>query len=108
MSSLTFRQGTPQLFSASFDRAIKLWNAEDRCHIDTLHGHECEVVTIDCLRKERLLTVARDRTARLWKVGNGMLSITLLNCGLMCAFCFRAVFEANHLQSFAFPIIPTC
>ncbi|XP_078428789.1 U3 snoRNP-associated protein-like EMB2271 isoform X2 [Wolffia australiana] len=68
VSGVTFRQGTPQLFSTSFDRTIKLWNAEDRCHIDTLHGHECEVLTVDCLRKERLLTVGRDRTARLWKV----------------------------------------
>ncbi|MQM04474.1 hypothetical protein Taro_037272 [Colocasia esculenta] len=85
VSCLTFRQGSPQLFSASFDRSVKLWNAEDRCHIDTLHGHESEVLTIDCLREERLLTVGRDRTVRLWKVSKESQLIfrapTSLECG---------------------------
>nr|QEX51182.1 U3 snoRNP-associated protein-like YAOH isoform X1 [Cymbidium ensifolium] len=68
VSCLTFRQGTSQLFSGSFDRTIKLWNAEDRTHMDNLFGHQSEVLTIDCLHKERVLTVGRDRTMRLWKV----------------------------------------
>ncbi|XP_008794456.2 U3 snoRNP-associated protein-like YAOH [Phoenix dactylifera] len=68
VSCLTFRQGTSQLFSGSFDRTIKLWNAEDRTHMDNLFGHQSEILTIDCLRKERLLTAGRDRTMRLWKV----------------------------------------
>ncbi|XP_008784782.2 U3 snoRNP-associated protein-like YAOH [Phoenix dactylifera] len=68
VSCLTFRQGTSQLFSGSFDRTIKLWNAEDRTHMDNLFGHQSEILTVDCLRKERLLTVGRDRTMRLWKV----------------------------------------
>ncbi|PKU69362.1 U3 snoRNP-associated protein-like YAOH [Dendrobium catenatum] len=68
VTCLTFRQGTPQLFSGSFDRTIKLWNVEDRTHMDNLFGHQSEVLTIDCLHKERLLTVGRDRTMRLWKV----------------------------------------
>ncbi|KAF3323122.1 U3 small nucleolar RNA-interacting protein 2-like protein [Carex littledalei] len=68
VSCLAFRQGTSQLFSGSFDRTIKLWNAEDRTHLDNLFGHQSEILTIDCLRKERLLTAGRDRTMRLWKV----------------------------------------
>ncbi|KAG9147598.1 hypothetical protein Leryth_007392 [Lithospermum erythrorhizon] len=68
VSCLTFRQGTTELFSGSFDRAIKIWNAEDRAYITTLYGHQNEVLTIDCLRKERALTVGRDRTMHLWKV----------------------------------------
>lgn len=68
ISCLTFRQRTSQLFSGSFDRTIKLWNVEDRTHMDNLFGHQSEVLTIDCLHKERLLTVGRDRTMRLWKV----------------------------------------
>ncbi|XP_020575119.1 U3 snoRNP-associated protein-like YAOH [Phalaenopsis equestris] len=68
VSCLTFRLGTPQLFSGSFDRTIKLWNVEDRTHMDNLFGHQSEVLNIDCLHKERLLTVSRDRTMRLWKV----------------------------------------
>ncbi|OAY81407.1 U3 snoRNP-associated protein-like YAOH [Ananas comosus] len=68
VSCLAFRQGTTQLFSGSFDRTIKLWNAEDRTHMDNLFGHQSEILMSDCLRKERLLTVGRDRTMRLWKV----------------------------------------
>lgn len=68
VSCLAFRQGTAELFSGSFDRSIKIWNAEDRTYISTLFGHQSEVLTIDSLRKERVLTVARDRTMHLWKV----------------------------------------
>ncbi|PWA63400.1 transducin/WD40 repeat-like superfamily protein [Artemisia annua] len=68
VSCLTFRQGTSELFSGSYDRTIKLWNAEDRAFVHTLFGHQSDVLTIDCLRKERLLTVGRDRTMHLWKV----------------------------------------
>ncbi|XP_022877566.1 U3 snoRNP-associated protein-like EMB2271 isoform X1 [Olea europaea var. sylvestris] len=68
VSCLTFRQGTSELFSGSFDRSVKIWNAEDRTYINTLFGHQSEVLTIDSLRKERVLTVGRDRTMHLWKV----------------------------------------
>lgn len=68
VSCLTFRQGTAELFSGSFDRSVKIWNAEDRTYISTLFGHQSEVLTIDSLRKERVLTVGRDRTMHLWKV----------------------------------------
>ncbi|KAL4586981.1 hypothetical protein LXL04_011629 [Taraxacum kok-saghyz] len=68
VSCLTFRQGTTELFSGSYDRTIKIWNAEDRTYITTLFGHQSDVLTIDCLRKERVLTVGRDRTMHLWKV----------------------------------------
>ncbi|KAI3702980.1 hypothetical protein L6452_28736 [Arctium lappa] len=53
VSCLTFRQGTWELFSGSYDRTIKIWNAEDRTYITTLFGHQSDVLTIDCLRKER-------------------------------------------------------
>ncbi|KAL3631581.1 hypothetical protein CASFOL_024565 [Castilleja foliolosa] len=68
VSCLTFRHGTSELFSGSFDRSVKIWNAEDRTYINTLFGHQSEVLTIDSLRKERVLTVGRDRTMHLWKV----------------------------------------
>lgn len=41
---------------------------EDRAYIDTIYGHESEVLTLDCLRKERVLTVGRDRCMMLFKV----------------------------------------
>ncbi|XP_052179860.1 U3 snoRNP-associated protein-like EMB2271 [Diospyros lotus] len=68
VSCLTFRQGTSEMFSGSFDRTIKIWNAEDRAYINTLFGHQSEVLGIDCLRKERALTVGRDRSMHLFKV----------------------------------------
>ncbi|KAI3837834.1 hypothetical protein MKX03_029181 [Papaver bracteatum] len=68
VSCLTFREGASQLISGSYDRTIKLWNVEDRAYMDTLVGHQGEVLTIDCLQKERVLYVGRDRTMRLFKV----------------------------------------
>ncbi|XP_021747294.1 U3 snoRNP-associated protein-like EMB2271 isoform X1 [Chenopodium quinoa] len=68
VSCLTFRQGTSEIFSGSFDRTVKIWNAEDRAYITTLFGHQSEVLSIDCMRKERALTVGRDRTMQLYKV----------------------------------------
>lgn len=68
VSCLAFRYGTSELFSGSFDRTVKIWNVEDRAYINTLFGHQSEVLTIDCLRKERALTVGRDRTMHLFKV----------------------------------------
>ncbi|CAH9078745.1 unnamed protein product [Cuscuta epithymum] len=68
VSCLTFRQGTSELFSGSFDRSVKIWNVEDRAYVNTLFGHQGEVLTIDSLRKERVLTVGRDRTMHLFKV----------------------------------------
>ncbi|KAL5771871.1 hypothetical protein ACOSP7_011480 [Xanthoceras sorbifolium] len=68
VSCLTFRQGTSELFSGSFDRTVKIWNAEDRSYINTLFGHQSEILAIDSLRRERVLTVGRDRSMQLWKV----------------------------------------
>ncbi|KAI3876414.1 hypothetical protein MKX03_024283 [Papaver bracteatum] len=68
VSCLPFREGASQLISGSYDRTIKLWNVEDRASMDTLYGHLGEVLTIDCLQKERVLSVGRDRTMRLFKV----------------------------------------
>ncbi|KAI3918047.1 hypothetical protein MKW92_004925 [Papaver armeniacum] len=68
VSCLAFRQGASQLFSGSYDRKIKIWNVEDRAYMDTLSIHQGEVLAVDCLRKERVLSVGRDRTMRLCKV----------------------------------------
>ncbi|PPR98096.1 hypothetical protein GOBAR_AA22573 [Gossypium barbadense] len=64
---LSLGKVTTDLFSGSFDRTIKYWNMEDRAYIDTICGHESEVLTLDCLRKERVLTVGRDRCMMLFK-----------------------------------------
>lgn len=69
ITSLAFRRGTNQLFSASKDRTIKIWSLDELAYVETLFGHQDEVVGVDALAAEKCVTVgARDRTARLWKV----------------------------------------
>ncbi|MCJ1313937.1 pre-rRNA processing protein [Agyrium rufum] len=58
-----------QLYSASKDRTIKTWSINEFAYVETLFGHQDEVLDVAALAQERCLSVgARDRTARLWKV----------------------------------------
>lgn len=67
VTSLAFRRGTNQLYSSSADRTVKVW--DDLAYIETLFGHQDEVIDVASLALERCISVgARDRTARLWKV----------------------------------------
>ncbi len=71
VTGLAFRGKTNQLFSASKDRTIKIWSLDELAYIETLFGHQDEVVDISAVggSQERCVSVgARDRTARLWKV----------------------------------------
>ena len=69
MTSLAFRRGTNQLYSASKDRTIKTWSLDELAYVETLFGHQDEVVDVAALSREQCLSVgARDRTARLWRV----------------------------------------
>lgn len=67
--SLVFRRGTNQLFSSSKDRTVKIWSLDELAYIETLFGHQDEVLDVSALASETCVTVgARDRTARFWKV----------------------------------------
>eukprot|EP00798_Chlamydomonas_sp_ICE-L_P000029 gene29-12841_t len=68
VSALAFREGSHQLFSGSLDRTVKMWSIDDRAYMDTLFGHQAEVLCLDVLRQERAVTGANDRTCRMWKV----------------------------------------
>lgn len=66
---LVFRRNTNQMYSCSADRTVKSWSLDELAYVETLFGHQDEVVGITALAGERCVTVgARDRTARLWKI----------------------------------------
>ncbi|KAK3325574.1 WD40-repeat-containing domain protein [Apodospora peruviana] len=69
VTGLAFRRGTNQLFSSSKDRTVKVWSLDELAYVETLFGHQDEIVDVDALAQERCVSVgARDRTARYWKV----------------------------------------
>lgn len=69
VTGLAFRRGTNQLYSCSKDRTVKVWSLDELAYVETLFGHQDQVVDVDALAQERCVSVgARDRTARLWKV----------------------------------------
>ncbi|KAI8474140.1 MAG: WD40-repeat-containing domain protein [Monoraphidium minutum] len=68
ISGLAFREGGHTLFSASFDRTVKIWSVDDGAYVDTLFGHQAEVYAVDVLRQERAVSCGHDHTARVWKV----------------------------------------
>lgn len=71
VTSLAFRGKTNQLFSASKDRTVKIWSLNELAYVETLFGHQDEVLDVAAVggTQERCVSVgARDRTARLWKV----------------------------------------
>lgn len=58
-----------ELFSASFDRSVKLWAVDQGSYVETLFGHQDPVLDLDLLREETAVSAGgRDRTARFWKV----------------------------------------
>lgn len=69
VTSLAFRRGTNQLFSASKDRTVKIWSMDELAYVETLYGHQDEVLDVGALSQEKCVSVgARDRTARYWRV----------------------------------------
>jgi ribosomal RNA-processing protein 9 len=68
ISGLAFREGTHTLYSASYDRTVKIWSLENSMYVDTLFGHQAEVYAVDALRAERAVSSGHDHTCRVWKV----------------------------------------
>lgn len=68
ITCLAFQTQSLQLFSGSEDRCIRHYNLEEMMYLETLYGHQFGVTGMDCHRKERPISVSRDRTARAWKL----------------------------------------
>lgn len=66
---LDFRRNTREMYSVSADRTVKIWNLDGMAYVQTLFGHQDDVVGVSSLAAERCVTVgARDKTARVWKI----------------------------------------
>ncbi|KAK0528429.1 pre-rRNA processing protein [Tilletia horrida] len=69
ITSLTFRLASPELYSASLDRTLKLFDAAQGSYIETLFGHQDPVLSLSALRAEIAVSAGgRDRTCRWWKI----------------------------------------
>ncbi|KAI0977329.1 WD40-repeat-containing domain protein [Xylaria arbuscula] len=71
VTGLVFRRNSPQFYSCSKDRTIRVWNCDALAFVESLFGHADSALDVDALALERLVSVgARDRTVRLWKVAD--------------------------------------
>jgi len=68
VTGLVFRQGTHELYSASLDRAVKIWNCDTMSYVTTCFGHLAPITGIDAFQRERCFTSSLDKTIRLWKI----------------------------------------
>lgn len=63
--------GVLQLFSCSKDRNAKVWNVEEKSYIETLFGHDNEVLGIDSFSasSDKFVTCGgQDLSVRIWKL----------------------------------------
>ena len=67
MAGLAFRGGSHELASASFDRSVKLWSLDDAAPMDTLLGHQAEVLAIDMGRQVRWRAAVAPTAAESWQ-----------------------------------------
>ena len=57
-----------------------MWNIDALTYVETLFGHQDQVLAVDSLHRERAVSCGgRDRSLRLWKVGS-----------IPCYFCMLA------------------
>lgn len=68
VTALAFRSRSLDLYSGSEDRCIRRYDLNAMTYVETLYGHQSPIVAIDCAHKNRPVSIARDRTVRVWKV----------------------------------------
>jgi len=68
VTCVSFRNRTLDLYTGSDDRCIRRYDLNAMTYVETLYGHQSPIVAMDCANKNRPVSVARDRTVRVWKV----------------------------------------
>ncbi|NXU29717.1 U3IP2 protein, partial [Thalassarche chlororhynchos] len=69
VSGLSFRKGRHQLYSASHDRCVKVWNVAENAYVETLFRHQDVITGLDSLSRECCVTAGGwHSTVRLWKI----------------------------------------
>ncbi|KAF5348810.1 hypothetical protein D9756_009842 [Leucocoprinus leucothites] len=71
ISALSFRHASHTLFTASFDRTIKIYDLTPSIlgYTETLFGHQDSILSISSLSGENCVSVGgRDKTAWYWKI----------------------------------------
>ena len=67
--AIAFRKGTQQLYTASYDRTINLYDLSVMGYVQTLFGHQDCILDLDASRAETAVSVGgRDKTVRFWKI----------------------------------------
>ncbi len=66
------------ILSASDDKTIKIWNADDGSHVRTLYGHTHYVNSAIFSDNDKLIiSASKDRTIKIWDANNGKLLKTI-------------------------------
>lgn len=69
ISGVKFKAGSHELYTASLDRTLKIFDVDQLSYIETLFGHQESIHSLDALKGDFAVTAGgRDRTARWWKV----------------------------------------
>lgn len=96
ISALSFRAGSHELYTASLDRTLKVYDVSQLSYVETLFGHQEPVVSLSCLGAETALSAGgRDRTCRYWKIRDE--SQLVFRAGIKSKL--RQVLEGGDLSS---------
>lgn len=69
ISGLKFKTNSHELYTASLDRTLKLFDVDQLSYIETLFGHQESIHSLDALKGDFAVTAGgRDRSARWWKI----------------------------------------
>jgi len=93
---LSFQLGTHTLYSGSSDRTVKGWAVDEMGYKETVYGHASSVHGIDCLRRERPVSVGHDSTLRIWKIAEATQLILRGHTASIDACC-----QLDEQQSFS-------